>query len=183
MANTQADWLSRATVATVAQGEWSLDPDLFREITARLGVPVVDLFATQTNCQTVRFFSWFPEPGMEAVDALLSDWPLGLLYAFPPSAPDLQSHQEPAPGAGVTPSDRPPMALPTVVRRPASLVSAPPMVSSTRQGHPSTRGSSTSGCQLVAANCLEIEPHLLSDRRLPSRVISTIQAVRRPSTT
>ncbi|XP_034289304.1 uncharacterized protein LOC117675085 [Pantherophis guttatus] len=81
VANTQADWLSRATVDP---GEWALDPALFSEITLLFGTPVVDLFATRINRQVRRFFSRFPEPEVEGVDALHSDWPPGLLYAFPP---------------------------------------------------------------------------------------------------
>lgn len=47
---------------------------------------MVDLFRSNTNHQTSRFFSQFLMPGMEGVDALQSSWPPGLLYAFPPLA-------------------------------------------------------------------------------------------------
>lgn len=52
---------------------------------ARFGTPSVDLFASGDNHQLPRFFIRFPTPGAEAVDALRSPWPPGLLlYAFPP---------------------------------------------------------------------------------------------------
>ncbi|XP_070613470.1 uncharacterized protein [Erythrolamprus reginae] len=79
--NTQADWLSRTTIDP---GEWTLNPEAFQLIVQRYGVPVADLFATQHNRQLPRFFSRFPTPEAEQVNALLSPWPKGLLYAFPP---------------------------------------------------------------------------------------------------
>lgn len=82
-ANSQVDLLSRTTID---QGEWQLNPAIFNEITLRFGIPAVDLFVSNTNAQTSRFFSRFPTPGAEGVDALQSRWPPGLLYAFPPLA-------------------------------------------------------------------------------------------------
>ncbi|XP_034258760.1 uncharacterized protein LOC117655422 [Pantherophis guttatus] len=81
-ANVQADALSRSVVD---QTEWSLDPLLFQDIVHRFGLPAVDLFASESNHQLPRFYTRFPVPGAEAVDALISPWPCGLLlYAFPP---------------------------------------------------------------------------------------------------
>lgn len=79
--NRQADFLSRSTID---HSEWRLHPRLFREITHRFGLPVVDLFASPKNAQLPRFFSRYPSQGAEAADALRSPWPAGLLYAFPP---------------------------------------------------------------------------------------------------
>lgn len=65
--------------------EWSLHPLLFKELTTHFGIPSVDLFASRDNNQTPRFYSRFPTPGAETVDALRSPWPPSLLlYAFPP---------------------------------------------------------------------------------------------------
>lgn len=79
--NVQVDWLSRSRVDP---GEWSLRTEIFNEIVQRFGKPVVDLFASHLNCQIQRFFSQYIHPRAEAMDALTSPWPLGLLYAFPP---------------------------------------------------------------------------------------------------
>ncbi|KAK9400751.1 hypothetical protein NXF25_011465 [Crotalus adamanteus] len=79
--NTQADSLSRAKVD---QAEWRLDPALFEEISRRFGQSHLDLFATPKNTQLPRFFSRFPTPGSEGTDALRCQWPVQLLYAFPP---------------------------------------------------------------------------------------------------
>lgn len=62
----------------------SLKCDLFHWITIRLGMPVVDLFALGLNVQVPQFFTQYFHPQEEAMDALTSPWPSGLLYAFPP---------------------------------------------------------------------------------------------------
>lgn len=79
-ANRQADLLSRTTVD---HGEWHLHPSIFNDIDSRFGILAVHLFTSNTNSQMDRFFSHFPTPGVEVVDALRSPWPPGLLYAFP----------------------------------------------------------------------------------------------------
>lgn len=79
MENSQADALS---CHQLDHAEWSLPAHLFLEITSHFGHPLVDLFASATNHQVPRSFS--RDPGAEAIDALRSPWPSGLLYAFPP---------------------------------------------------------------------------------------------------
>lgn len=80
--NIQADSLS---CHLVDHAEWSLHTQIFTELYLRFRSPVVDLFASHINHQVPCFFSRFPSPGAEAVDALLVPWPQGLiLYAFPP---------------------------------------------------------------------------------------------------
>lgn len=79
--NTQADWLSRRRLQ---ETERQLNPQVFLEIQQCFRVPVVDLFASASNTQVPRFFARRQQEGMEAVDALQSPWPPGLLYAFPP---------------------------------------------------------------------------------------------------
>lgn len=81
--NEEADWLSRQRLT---ESEWQLNPAVFQEIVTRFGPPVVDLFASSANTQLRRFYSRGRQEGAEAVDALQSPWPPGLLYAFPPVA-------------------------------------------------------------------------------------------------
>lgn len=79
--NTQADWLSRELLFL---GEWTLHADIFPLLTDHFGVPEVDRFATHQNRQVPRFFARYFHPLVEGLDALTSQWPQGLLYAFPP---------------------------------------------------------------------------------------------------
>lgn len=81
--NLQADFLSRTMVKP---SEWQLHPDLFQDICHRFGQPQVDLFASPANAQLPRFFTRYPSPGAENMDALRCPWPPGLLYTFPPLA-------------------------------------------------------------------------------------------------
>lgn len=71
-------------IGSVDQVEWRLDPVFFQEMSLHFRDPTVDLFATRDNRQTQSFFSRFLSSGAEAVDALRSLWPSGLLYAFLP---------------------------------------------------------------------------------------------------
>lgn len=81
-ANVRANSLSHTPID---QAEWNLYCLLFRDLTTRFVEPAVDLFTSGSNHQLPCLFSHFPTPGAEAVDALHSPWPLGLLlYAFPP---------------------------------------------------------------------------------------------------
>ena len=64
--------------------EWMPDHNLFKQITKRLGLPVVDLFASRVNHQTPEFVSWRPEPLAIATDAFNIPWDFPLSYLFPP---------------------------------------------------------------------------------------------------
>lgn len=79
--NTRADWLSRIQRDP---GDWKLHPDLFEAICRRWYRPTVDCFATSTNCQTQRFFSYRPDPFAVAQDAFLQDWTKEDPYGNPP---------------------------------------------------------------------------------------------------
>lgn len=82
-ANVTADRLS---CTQVDHTEWNISPFLFRKLISCFGRPQVDLFSVD-NHQLPRYFTRYPSPGAEAVDALCSPWPRGLLlYAFPPLA-------------------------------------------------------------------------------------------------
>lgn len=76
--NVQADWLSRRR--RLMKTEWQLNPQVFQEITVQFGVLKVDLFTSADNNQVPRG----RQQGEEAIDALQSPKPQGLLYAFPP---------------------------------------------------------------------------------------------------
>lgn len=79
--NSEADWLSRRAVD---EGEWSLHPQVFQLITALLGKPEIDLFASPENNQVPAFIARKPSPLTLGVNALTYPWPPVLLYAFSP---------------------------------------------------------------------------------------------------
>jgi hypothetical protein len=66
--------------------DWRLHPSIFRAITARWGLPVIDLFARDASKQTKRFYSWNAFDNSEGVDALSQRWDFPVAYAFPPVA-------------------------------------------------------------------------------------------------
>ena len=49
--------------------EWSVDIDIFNQISNMTFVPDIDLFATRLDAKTYCFVSWHSEPGAMAVDA------------------------------------------------------------------------------------------------------------------
>jgi len=81
--NVIADQLSRKGQAL--HTEWSLHPDIFRQICQQWGTPMIDLFATRFNNKLPLFVSPVPDPMCLEVDALSMDWAGKFLYAFPPT--------------------------------------------------------------------------------------------------
>lgn len=81
--NYLADALSRINNEDT---EWEMSRKAFDRITEALGIPEVDMFASNLNKKCQRFFSWLPELGAEAVDAFTVDWQYINVYAFPPFA-------------------------------------------------------------------------------------------------
>jgi hypothetical protein len=69
--NTIADLASRQFHS---YAEWTLNQDVFRQITQRFYRPEVDLFATRANHRLPRYVSRYPDPGAMATDAFLCDW-------------------------------------------------------------------------------------------------------------
>jgi hypothetical protein len=59
---------------------------VFQAISARLGLPIIDLSASNASKQTQRFFSWDASNNPEGVDALSQRWDFSLAYASPPIA-------------------------------------------------------------------------------------------------
>ena len=57
-----------------------------RPVFVQWGEPQVDLFATFTNRQLIKFALPYPDPRAEFTDAMSVPWDhgRGLLYAFPP---------------------------------------------------------------------------------------------------
>ena len=83
--NVIADMHSRQGL--VLKTEWTLSYDAFQWVrkASLVGDPEIDLFANSHTTQLARFGSPCPELGAELVDALNSDWPDSVLYAFPPT--------------------------------------------------------------------------------------------------
>jgi hypothetical protein len=79
--NISADWESRHFQDS---SNWRLCPAVFRSLMLARGPCKIDLFADRLNAQLPQFFSWRPDPMALATDALLQNWSVGRLYAFPP---------------------------------------------------------------------------------------------------
>lgn len=73
--NAEVDWHSSYLLDS---SDWMLDPGVFVTLSTLWRPFQVDLFASQTNVQLVRYFSWCPDQGVEVVDAFLQDWSRGL---------------------------------------------------------------------------------------------------------
>ena len=82
--NVIADKLSRLN--QTIQTEWSLLPDIFRELCRKWHRPQIDLFATRFNNKLPRFVSPVPDTLAVAVDALTLPWEDLDAYAFSPTA-------------------------------------------------------------------------------------------------
>ena len=78
--NGGADLLSRGGPR---YEDWSLHPQVARQIFSRFGQPRADLFASQENAKCPLYFSVRGQAPLGS-DALAHTWPKGLLYAFPP---------------------------------------------------------------------------------------------------
>jgi len=79
--NTIADRESRAKLDT---SDWHLNQNFLQTLMNRLGQCTIDLFASRTNHQLPRFFSYKPDPEAEAIDALTQPWAIEIGYAFLP---------------------------------------------------------------------------------------------------
>lgn len=64
--------------------EYTLSHKYFQRIVSHFAIPVVDLFVSELNRYVLRFFTQYYHFQAEAMDALMSPWPSGLLYAFTP---------------------------------------------------------------------------------------------------
>ena len=82
--NVMADLLSRSN--QVESTEWSLHPQVFKQICQKWFTPHVDLFATHLNHKLPLYISPVPDQMALDIDALNINW-MGLTaYAYPPTA-------------------------------------------------------------------------------------------------
>ena len=83
--NLMADLLSRSN--QFQSTEWSLHPQVFKQICLKWFTPYVDLFATRLNHKVPLYMSPVPDQNAWDIDALSNiNW-LGLTaYAYPPTA-------------------------------------------------------------------------------------------------
>ena len=82
--NVMADLLSRSN--QVQSTEWSLHPQVFRQICQKWFTPHVDLFATHLNHKHPLYVSPIPDPKAWDIDALNINWTGLTAYAYPPTA-------------------------------------------------------------------------------------------------
>lgn len=79
--NIEADSESRSRYI---ETEYSLNNNAFQKIISLIGIPEIDLFATQINTKCTRYISWKRDPHSIAIDAFTIDWKNINFYAFPP---------------------------------------------------------------------------------------------------
>ena len=82
--NVMADLLSRSN--QVQSTEWSLHPQVFKQICLRWFTPHVDLFATRLNHKVPLYVSPVPDPSAWDIDALNKNWSGLTAYAYRPTA-------------------------------------------------------------------------------------------------
>ena len=82
--NVMADLLSRSN--QVRSTEWSLHPQVFKQICHKWFTPHVDLFATHLNHKLPLYMSPIPDPKAWDIDALNINWTGLTAHAYPPTA-------------------------------------------------------------------------------------------------
>ena len=82
--NVMADLLSRSNLEQST--EWSLHPQVFKQICQKWFTPHVDLFATHLNHKLPLYVSPIPDPRAWDIDALNINWTNLTAYAYPPTA-------------------------------------------------------------------------------------------------
>ena len=82
--NVMADLLSRSN--QVQSTEWSLHPQVFKQICQKWFTPHVDLFATHLKYKLPLYVSPVPDPNAWHIDALHLNWTGLTAYAYPPTA-------------------------------------------------------------------------------------------------
>ena len=70
----------------VQSTEWSLHPQVFKQICQKWFTPHVDLFATHLNHKLPLYASPVPDPKAWDIDALNINWMSLTAYAYPPTA-------------------------------------------------------------------------------------------------
>ena len=64
--------------------EWALDAQVFQRLMKIRDPCEIDLFASRLSAKLQIYYSWKPDPGALATDALAQDWRQLRGYAFPP---------------------------------------------------------------------------------------------------
>ena len=82
--NVMADLLSRSN--QVQSTEWSLHPQVFKQICLKWFIPDVDLFATRLNHNVPLYVSPVPDQNGWDIDTLNINWSSLTAYAYPPMA-------------------------------------------------------------------------------------------------
>ena len=82
--NVMADLLSRSN--QVQSTEWSLHPQVFKQICQKWFTPHVDLFATHLNHKLPLYVSPISDPNAWDIDALNINWTGLTAFAYPPTA-------------------------------------------------------------------------------------------------
>ena len=65
--NTRADWKSRHGKEF---SEWKLSLIVFQHICQKMGIPVIDLFASRLSNQIAKYIAWKPDPHSLVTDAM-----------------------------------------------------------------------------------------------------------------
>ena len=81
--NVMADLLSRSN--QMQSTEWSLHPQVFKQVCQKWFTPHVDLFATHLNHKLPLYMSPIPDPNAWDIDALNINWTGLTAYAYPPT--------------------------------------------------------------------------------------------------
>ena len=79
-----ADLLSRSN--QVLSTEWSLHPQVFKQICHKWFTPHVDLFATHLNHKVALYVSPVPDQNAWDIDTQNINWSGLTAYAYPPTA-------------------------------------------------------------------------------------------------
>ena len=81
--NVLADLASR--LGHMIPSKWSLPPRMFQISQSPWGPPRVDMFTNSTNHRLTEYISLCPDTEPIVVDALNCQWPVKVMYAFPPT--------------------------------------------------------------------------------------------------
>ena len=82
--NVMADLMSRSN--QVQSTEWTLHPQMFKQICLKWFTPHVDLFATRLNHKVPLYVCPVPDQNAWNIDALNINWSGLSAYAYPPTA-------------------------------------------------------------------------------------------------
>ena len=154
--NVMADLLSRSN--QVQSTEWSVHPQVFKQICQKWFTPHVDLFATHLNHKLPLYVSPIPDPRAWDIDALNINWTNLTAYAYPPTAP---SQGNPKDQAMSLPdhSNSPRLARDALVLGPSAALNR----------DPTTTPSVNDPTQTVPQVCVPQQPPAPEPPRLVSR--------------